>query len=191
LQSGTHAARARIRGQKNGAGNKLRRRLFAPAAVQVTRRSDGAILLRSPQPLGDYGRCIGEWLVRWAETAPDQAFLMERGSEGTWTGVTYLEAMRDVRSIAAWLLRAGCSVERPVAILCDNSVRHALIALAALHVGIPVSSVSSAYSLVSSDFGKLKSVIAQIRNSDNEYESGLPSCVSRRPAPPHLHLALC
>jgi feruloyl-CoA synthase len=64
--------------------------------------------------------------------------------------------------IGSWLLEQGLSAERPLVILCDNSVEHALIALAAMHVGIPVVPVSSAYSLVSRDFGKLKAIIEAV-----------------------------
>jgi feruloyl-CoA synthase len=135
---------------------------FAAPAVEVERRADGCILLRSPQQLADYGRCIGDWLLHWASAAPDRPFLLERDESGRWTGVTYSEAVEHVRSIAAWLLRAGCSAERPVTILADNSVRHGLLTLASMHVGVPVASVSSAYSLMSTDFGKLKAVITQL-----------------------------
>src|SRR3990172_1826156 len=48
---------------------------FAPAAVEVERRPDGATLLRSPQRLGRYARAVGEWLVHWAGPAPGRVFL--------------------------------------------------------------------------------------------------------------------
>jgi feruloyl-CoA synthase len=47
-----------------------------------------------------------------------------------------------------------------VAILSENSIEHALLMLAAMHVGIPSISVSCAYSLVSTDFAKLKQIIS-------------------------------
>src|SRR5206468_8205328 len=53
----------------------------------------------------------------------------------------------------------GLSVERPLVILSDNSVDHALFALAAHHVGVPSAAISPAYSLMSRDFDKLKSMI--------------------------------
>ena len=40
--------------------SKLR---FAPAKVDVEKRADGSILLRSPQKLAPYARCVTEWLV--------------------------------------------------------------------------------------------------------------------------------
>ncbi len=51
------------------------------------------------------------------------------------------------------------SAERPLVILSDNSIDHALLSLAAMHVGVPVASISPAYSLMSRDFEKLKSMV--------------------------------
>jgi feruloyl-CoA synthase len=133
-------------------------RLFAPPAVERTHRADGCILLRSPEPLLPYSRCIGDWLVEWAATAPERPFLLERGPGGGWQGVTYAEALKKVRSIGAWLLQQGHTADSPVAILSDNSVEHGLLALAAMHVGITVMPISPAYSLMSRDFGKLKTI---------------------------------
>ena len=137
--------------------------MFAPADVLSVRRSDGSILLRSPQPLEPHERCIGEWLEKWAALTPERPFVMERGADGRWQGLTYGQALGTVRAAAAAFLQIGCSVEHPVAVLSENSVRHAMIALAAMHIGIPVAPVSAAYSLLSSDFEKLKAVIEQVR----------------------------
>ena len=67
--------------------------------------------------------------------------------------------MQQVRSAAAWILAQGLSAERPLVILSDNSVEHALFALAAQHVGVPSAAISPAYSLMSKDFDKLKSMV--------------------------------
>ena len=96
--------------------------------------------------------------MEWAAVAPDQPFLLERGPGGGWQGVTYAEALRKVRSIGAWLLQQGLTADSPIAILSDNSVEHGLLALAAMHVGITVMPISPAYSLMSRDFGKLKTI---------------------------------
>ena len=39
---------------------------FAPAAVDVEKRADGSMLLRSPMALGACVRCVTDWLVDWA-----------------------------------------------------------------------------------------------------------------------------
>ena len=135
--------------------------LFATPSIVADRRADGSILLRSSVPLGDSARCVGDWLQRWARETPDKIFLGERANaDAPWTTITYKDALRSVRSAAAWILAQGLSAERPLVILGDNSVDHALFALAAMHVGVPSAAISPAYSLMSRDFDKLKSMIS-------------------------------
>jgi feruloyl-CoA synthase len=136
---------------------------FAPPKVEVEKRADGTTLLRSPQKLGPYARCVTEWLVQWSDRAPDRVFLAERSPSGSWRKLTYRETYGAVRRIAQALLDRGLGPERPVAILSDNGVDHALLALGAMHVGIPVAPVSPAYSLMSKDFGKLKYIFDLVR----------------------------
>mgnify|MGYP001232507936 CR=1 FL=1 len=135
--------------------------LFATPQVVADRRADGSIWLKSPVPLQPAARCIGDWLERWAHETPGHVFLAERASpEAPWTEMTYAEARAQVRAAGAWLLAQGLGVERPLVILSDNSIDHALLALAAQHVGVPVAAISPAYSLIARDFGKLGGMIA-------------------------------
>ncbi|MGX1317826.1 feruloyl-CoA synthase [Bradyrhizobium sp. USDA 377] len=135
--------------------------LFAVPKTVAEHRADGSIVLRSPEPLRESARCIGDWLEQWARQSPDKVFLAERGNpEAPWTTVTYAQALRQVRGAASWILAQDLSAERPLAILSDNSIDHALLALAAQHVGVPSAAISPAYSLMSKDFDKLKSMIA-------------------------------
>jgi feruloyl-CoA synthase len=130
-------------------------------AVAKEERPDGSVILRSSVPLQNAARCVGDWLEHWAACAPDRLFLCDRpGVTEPWATVSYGEARRLVRSAAAWILTRGMSTQRPLVILSDNSIEHALFALAAMHVGVPVASISLAYSLVSKDFDKLKSMIS-------------------------------
>ncbi|WWP79072.1 feruloyl-CoA synthase [Bradyrhizobium sp. 26S5] len=136
-------------------------RLFATPAIVADRRDDGSILVRSTTPLKQGARCIGDWLEHWARQAPDRIFLGERASaEAPWRTVTYRDALDIVRRVASWVLAQGLSTERPLVILSDNGIDHALFALAAQHVGVPSAAISPAYSLMSKDFDKLKSMIS-------------------------------
>ena len=130
---------------------------LAPARMDVERRADGAVVLRSPQKLGGHARAVGEWLVRWARQAPERTFLAEREGDG-WKKITYGEALALVRRVGQGLLDRGLGPVYPLAILSDNSLDHALLALGAMHVGVPVAPVSPAYSLLSKDFAKLKGI---------------------------------
>src|SRR6266700_3257371 len=118
-------------------------RSASDSGMEIVRRRDGAILLRSPLSLGAHSRVVGEWLLHWARTAPERTFLAERIGEG-WRKVSYREAMGLVRRLGQGLLDRGVAASRPVVILSENSVDHALLALGAMHVGVPVAPVSPA-----------------------------------------------
>jgi feruloyl-CoA synthase len=98
-------------------------------------------------------------LVRWATEAPDRTFLAERAGSG-WRRVGYRDALAAVRGLAQTLLDRGLGPTRPLAILSGNSIDHALLALAAMHVGVPVAPLSPAYSLASQDHAKLRALVA-------------------------------
>jgi len=133
--------------------------MFAPPDVRLTVREDGSRLYHSTATLHPPARAVGDWLEHWARAAPERIFLAERDSPGEWRRVTYAHALRQARSIGAWLLSRGASPARPLVILSDNSIAHALAMLGALHVGVPSVSVSSSYSLASKDFARLGSII--------------------------------
>src|SRR4029077_20174412 len=95
----------------------------------------------------------------WAKEAPLRPFLAQRDASGAWRTLNYGDAHRRVRSIGQALLARGLSQERPLAILSDNDIEHALLALACMHVGVAYVPVSSAYSLVSTEHAKLMHVI--------------------------------
>ena len=132
---------------------------LGPPDVLIERRKDGAILMRSPHPLPAYPKNLTERLVHWAKAAPGRVFLAQRDATGAWRTVTYTQTLAAVRAIAASLLQRELSPERPIAILSGNDIEHALLGLAAMHVGIPYAPISVPYSLLSQDFGKLRTII--------------------------------
>jgi feruloyl-CoA synthase len=134
---------------------------FAPPLVERTDRTPeegGGFVLRSPAPLGDVPRCAGDLLVRWAAEAPARTFLAERDASGGWRTITYAETLAAVRVLAHELLERGLGPTRPLMILSGNAIDQALLTLAGMHVGVPVAPVSPAYSLISKDFAKLKTL---------------------------------
>ena len=138
--------------------------LFVDPAVTLEARPDGSRLLRSKIELPEkYARCVGEWLEHWAEVDPDRLFLAERGADGEWVRLSYGEAQKRVYRIGTFLLNRNLSAQHPVAILSDNSIEHALLMLAAMHVGVPSCAISSGNSLMSKDFAKLKDNVALLR----------------------------
>src|ERR1700685_1554412 len=145
--------------QETSAKPPLRQGLLRPPEVVVESRHDGGIVLRSPQPLPAFTQNLAERLMHWANAAPERVFLAQRDASGAWRTLTYADALTKVRATATALLDRGLSPQRPIAILSGNDIEHALIGLAAMHVGIPYAPISVPYSLLSKDFGKLKTII--------------------------------
>src|SRR5258706_5956383 len=115
-------------------GKALQPRLrFAPARVQIERRADGAMILRSPLALGGHARAVGEWLERWAREKPERTFLAER-RDGAWRKLGYREALARVRRAGQGLLDPRLDGSRPVVILSGKSVDHSHLSLRAEHV---------------------------------------------------------
>jgi len=142
------------------------------AEVTVDRRPGGAIYLKSGRALPPYPEKLTDQLVHWARVAPDRVFMAERANSssppplagegqggGAWRAISFRQTLERVRRIGAALLTRNLSADRPIVILSGNDLEHALLGLAANYVGIPYAPVSPAYSLISSDFGKLRHIV--------------------------------
>ena len=114
--------------------------------------------VRPVEALGSYPPRLTDRLDHWAAKAPDRVFLGQRDASGGWRTKTYAETRDGARRVAQALLNRPLSMERPVAVLSGNDIEHALIELGAMYAGIPYAPVSTAYSLVSTDFGKLRHI---------------------------------
>ncbi|HXZ46166.1 MAG TPA: AMP-binding protein, partial [Pseudolabrys sp.] len=125
----------------------------------LERRKDGAINIHAAQQLAKFNDTLAQPLEHWARATPDRMFLAQRDAQGQWRKLSYGEVLGDVRRIAAALLRRDLSPDKPIVVLSGNDIEHALLALAAMYVGIPYAPISPPYSLMSSDFGKLRTII--------------------------------
>ena len=148
----------------NSASVHTRLRMSEPD-IRLREAPSGTLYIASAQPLPTPVRAVGDWLVRWATEQPERVFLAERLPSGAWQTLRYGEALQAVRSVAAGLLEAGASAQKPVAILSGNSINHALLALAAMHVGVPVAPISPAYALLDKSHGKLRQIISDLQPS--------------------------
>lgn len=119
--------------------------------------ADGVRYISCEHPLGDYPRAMTDRLQHWAETTPDQVFLAERAGAG-WRTVTYAAAWRTVQALAQMLLGHDLSESRPLLILSGNDIEHALLGYAAMLIGVPHAPISPAYSLISTDFAKVRHI---------------------------------
>lgn len=133
-------------------------------SVEVERRADGSITIRSRHAPGEGPRSIAHLLHERASAHPDRPFLRQREpGHGPWRTVTYGEALRAAEGIAQWLLDRGLGADDAVMVLSGNSIEHALVMLGCYTAGVPVAPISPAYSLISSDHAKLRHAWATLK----------------------------
>lgn len=122
-----------------------------------TTRKDGTIYVKSRQAPGSRPASIPHALAERASMHPDRVFIKER-DPGTdqWIEITYGEANRQTDALAQAFLDMGAGPDAPVMILSGNSIRSALIILAAQKIGAPAAPISVPYSTMSNDFDKLR-----------------------------------
>ncbi len=125
-------------------------------------RTDGNLVLRSTESLGDYPQRLTDRLEAFAARTPNHCFAAERDAHGDWLRVSYAQMLDRARRIGQALATRPLSAERPLMILADNELDHLTISMGALWVGVPFASISPPYALLSSDFGKLKHIVATL-----------------------------
>lgn len=144
--------------------------VFRPLTFGVTQvelRSDpaGVQYLRAAQPLRSFPDRITDRLAHRARVAPGSSFMAKReklpdARTGDWQHISYAQAWQRARYIAQALINRGLSADKPVAVLSENDLDHALLALGYMVAGVPFIPVSPAYALVSQDFEKLRHVLS-------------------------------
>jgi len=127
----------------------------------VRTADDGSRVIAAEQRLGAYPETVCADLVAWAQRRPDATFLAERQADG-WQHLTYRDAHDRARSIGAGLLNSGASPESPLGVIADNSIDHALVALAAMYVGIPFAPISVGYVAPEAGPARLREMLATL-----------------------------
>jgi feruloyl-CoA synthase len=138
-------------------GTPTRQVRLGNMAAAADHRADGTTILRSVETLGPYPRAIVDALEAWAARTPDTVLIADREGEG-WRKLSYAQVLERIQPLGQALLDAGLSPERPLMIISGNEIEHFLLGMAAIWVGIPYAPISPAYSLVSTDYGKLKHI---------------------------------
>ena len=166
---------------------------FRPLRFGVTRVTlkdgvPGTHYLKADQDLQAFPERLTDRLQHWAQIKPTQTLFARRikladGSLGDWRHVTYAEAWQTARNIAQGLINRGLNAERPVVILSENSLEHALLALGCMVAGVPFVPTSPPYSLISQDYDKLKHVLRTVTPglvfaSDARYAKAIATTVS-------------
>lgn len=135
-------------------------RLWQPE-LKWEEREDGSWLIWRADRMAAYPDRMTDMIDHWAEKTPDTVWMAERDGEG-WRTVNYARLAQDVRRIGQWLLDHDLSTDRPVMILSENTLEHAILALSAQYVGLPSAAISPAYALVATDYAKLRGISDQI-----------------------------
>ena len=166
---------------------------FRPLKFGVTRVNlrdgvPGTHYLTAEQPLQPFAQRMTDRLQHWAQTKPERTFMARRvkqadGTLGDWKHISYAQAWDTARRIAQGLINRGLNAERPIVILSENSLEHALLALGAMVAGVPYVPTSPPYSLVSVDYDKLKHVLRTVTPglvfaSDARYAKAIAATVS-------------
>ena len=134
-----------------------------PVDLDVERRADGTILLRSRIALAAYDANIPADLARTAARLPDKPALAWRvaGREG-WATLSYAELTARIDAAAQWLIDHA-PAGRPLLLIADNTPAFAIATFAAWAAGLPVCPVSTAYGALGGDYGRLAHVLAKVK----------------------------
>ena len=167
---------------------KFRPMRFGVTRVTLRDGEPGTHYLQADQDLQAYPDRLTDRFQHWAEKKPNQTLFARRvkladGSLGEWHHVTFSQAWQTARNIAQGLIDRGLNAERPVVILSENSLEHALMALGCMLAGVPFVPTSPPYSLISQDFDKLKHVLRTVSPglvfaSDTRYAKAISATLS-------------
>ncbi|RIJ26824.1 feruloyl-CoA synthase [Henriciella mobilis] len=136
-----------------------------PLVEAVRRYGESDWLLYDPRPLGAPKNSIVDYLIYWAEHAPERPMLCARNKNGSWNHVTYSKMHSSASSFAQFLIDHEIGPGQRVVILSGNSIEHAIVALGAMMAGVTYAPISPAYALMPGGKPKLKSVFDAVRPS--------------------------
>lgn len=132
--------------------------------IEMTRGEGGVVYLTQRHQPGARPQTIPHCLDEHAAQHPGRVFLKERNpATDRWDELTYGEAKTITDSLAQAFLDMGAGPDAPVMILSGNSIRSAMVILAAQKAGAPAAPVSVAYSLMSTDFVKLNHCVDAVK----------------------------
>ncbi|MDT7835773.1 feruloyl-CoA synthase [Aquabacterium sp. OR-4] len=132
----------------------------------IETRADGTQILRSTEALRWFPDRLTDPLEQWAAEVPERTLVARRDARaphhGDWRRVSYGQFLQRIQAVGQALIEHGLSAERPLAILSDNDIEHLTLAFGAMWVGVPYVPISSAYSLISTDHGKLRHIASTV-----------------------------
>ncbi len=146
---------------------KFRKMRFGVTRVKMREGQNGIRYVVADQELAPYPERMTDRLVHWAKEKPTQTLFARRlknadGTFGEWQHISFSQALDSARHIAQGLINRGLNVDRPVVILSENDLEHALMALGCMVAGVPFCPASPAYSTISQDFEKLRHILSTL-----------------------------
>ncbi len=142
----------------------IRPNQLLPVDLDVERRADGSILIRSRFRLWEFEPCLPRVLATQAAALGERPYLVQRkGVDRLWSPHSYAATKRDTDAIAQWLLDLKVPPDRSLMILSGNSIAHAMVKFGAMAAGLPVCPVSANYATIAGDFSRLKHVVQLVR----------------------------
>jgi feruloyl-CoA synthase len=136
---------------------------FWTPQFNIEHRPDGTILMQHTGTAPRLADTVVARIGHWAATTPDRTAFAQRGADGAWQRLSYGDLWHSMRHLGAGLLARGLGQDRPVLILSENALDHAVLALAGQYAGVPTAALSTAFSLVSDSFDKLRDAARLLR----------------------------
>lgn len=140
----------------------FREAAFMPVELDVERRGDGTVLLRSRVALGSYEANLPLAFAATAARCGDKAALGLRNADGDWDRTSYRDLKSMIDAATQWLLDT-IPRGRAMVMLTPNNVPAAALTFAAYAAGVILCPVSTAYGLSGGDHARLRHVIAKTR----------------------------
>lgn len=141
----------------------LRDAALLPVDLDIERRADGTIVLRSRIALQPYEANLPARFAAMAEARGAKPAMAKRVSaDGEWVFTSYGELKRQIDGATQWLLDHAPH-DRALLILAENGPAFAVMTFAGWAAGLPVCPVSTTYAALGGDYGRLKHVIAKAR----------------------------
>lgn len=145
---------------------------FKLPSVQWKQLDDGCFLLSSGIELNASENSIPALFSKQASRFPERNWLSQKSDvnltkppQGDWHSITYGEFERLSNNAAQWMLNRNMGQNTPLMILSENSIHHALLAMAAMKAQVPIAPVSPQYALMDKRFTNLKMIFTQIAPS--------------------------
>lgn len=131
---------------------------FLPRQISIETRPDGTLIVRSKIALKACEKNIPSLLHRNAQQRPNHPWLAQRrGQAQQWASISYLEGQKQVNAVTQHLLNLN-QPGKTVMVLSANSIEHGILEVAAMQARMPYAPITTAYSLLSRDFSKLKAM---------------------------------